>query len=327
MTSEITYLRCILGSAATGIVAGEVYPVWHPRLGETRIVTSEEGYVSCDRTDKDWIAQHFEPATAEDFEASVEVAAAKVRAVGAEQAQLLRDVSSFNPAALLSSGAAPDGPVDEQTSLAVSAHPAAQVRNRALGLNRRAASLTVAVKEAKGHLELKLGQKMAVALAALRDVQGVVAKLEEVVYTVQLYLGRDEEVVCLREGEPAPAETPICIRQNVLFMDEEIALTRPDGIDFEDIAEFDAWLLADPKHLSQVLPEPKGVVVLGVRRHGKAHQLSSARRSVERSWLIFLKPDLGMADKSDKGNDWRVLFYLFRASSFCHSSGELCVTH
>ena len=34
------------------------------------------------------------------------------------------------------------------------------------------------------------------------------------------------------------------------------------GIDARSIEQFDEWLLADPAHLDQVLPEAKGVVVL-----------------------------------------------------------------
>jgi len=34
------------------------------------------------------------------------------------------------------------------------------------------------------------------------------------------------------------------------------------GIDASDVEAFDAWVTADPAHLDQVLPEPRGVVAL-----------------------------------------------------------------
>jgi len=80
---------------------------------------------------------------------------------------------------------------------------------------------------------------------------------------INLYLGRDEEIITLRDGASAPADTPITLRQLVLAMDEECAVAAEHGgIDAHSIEQFDEWLLADPAHLDQVLPEAKGVVVL-----------------------------------------------------------------
>lgn len=115
----------------------------------------------------------------------------------------------------------------------------------------------------------KMRAEMQVKLEALKPLQEQIAQLKEGIWTVNLYLGRDETIVPLRGGEPAPAATPISIRQKVLSMDEEAALYAAEGgIDFEDIEEFDQWLLADPANLQQVLPEQRGVVVLVPRRQG-----------------------------------------------------------
>ncbi|HSH80017.1 MAG TPA: hypothetical protein VLA19_15945, partial [Herpetosiphonaceae bacterium] len=63
---------------------------------------------------------------------------------------------------------------------------------------------------------------------------------------------------------------PISLQQLVLAMDEECAVAAEEGgIDARSIAQFDAWLLERPEHLDQVLPEPKGVVVLVPRRQSK----------------------------------------------------------
>lgn len=99
------------------------------------------------------------------------------------------------------------------------------------------------------------------------ELQAILKVAEEAVWTINLYLGEDEEIVRLTEGRPAPADTPITIRQLVLYMDEECAVAAEDGgIDARSIDSFDEWLTADPAHLAQVLPEQKGMVALKPRR-------------------------------------------------------------
>lgn len=119
------------------------------------------------------------------------------------------------------------------------------------------------LEAATGRLRGELDAQMDAARAALAPVEKFVARLGEMIDTVNLYLGRDEEIVTLRDGEPAPEGTPIVCRSMVLAMDEESAIDpEGGGIDARRIEEFDEWLMADPAHLSQVLPEERGVVVV-----------------------------------------------------------------
>jgi hypothetical protein len=93
--------------------------------------------------------------------------------------------------------------------------------------------------------------------------------LTEAIWTLNLYAGVNEQIVQLKKGEPCPATEKVRIRQNLLFMDEECAVAADKGgIDFQNIEEFDKWVIK-PKHLAQVLPEKKGVVALRVRRSSK----------------------------------------------------------
>ncbi len=99
-------------------------------------------------------------------------------------------------------------------------------------------------------------------------MQAMVAKAEEAVWTLGLYLGKDDKIVRLAKGPKPPAETKIVIRQLVLHMDEECAIAHEheDGpFDYKKIDSFDKWL-RDPRHLEQVLPEPRGVVAIKPRR-------------------------------------------------------------
>ena len=121
----------------------------------------------------------------------------------------------------------------------------------------------------------------------LRNLQSHFEKqLEEitrVVNIIELYLGVSEEIVQIAEGEPAPADEPISIRQLCLHMDEEAADlftgTRDgrgrhvDDIDFTNIEKFDSWVR---KNYAQLLPELKGVVVCRPRRTEKDYRLGDS---------------------------------------------------
>ena len=107
------------------------------------------------------------------------------------------------------------------------------------------------------------------------NLYGVVAKFEKqikkimrVITTIELYLGVDEEIVQIQEGEKAPSNTPISFRQLVLFIDEEVGAYEDGGLDWKSIEQFDNWLL-QKQNLDIVLPEKKGMVVLRPRRENK----------------------------------------------------------
>jgi hypothetical protein len=119
------------------------------------------------------------------------------------------------------------------------------------------------LKEATDRMRSEIEAQLSAARAALAPVEKFVARLTEAIETVNLYLGRDEEIVTLRDGEPAPAGTPIVCRSMVLAMDEESAIDpEHGGIDARNVEAFDEWLMADEAHLNQVLPEIRGVVVI-----------------------------------------------------------------
>lgn len=129
------------------------------------------------------------------------------------------------------------------------------------------------IRAVQSEIENLMREQLALAEETLGPIQKYVARLEEGIGMVNLYLGREEEIITLATGEPAPADEPVAIRQMVLMMDEECAIN-PDegGIDATNIEAFDAWLLASPAHVDQVLPERKGVVALRPRRDSKRYE-------------------------------------------------------
>lgn len=170
--------------------------------------------------------------------------------------------------------------------------PADQMKARLAEARSALVHKRAELDRAQAALRARLDAQIAQAAAAIAPMKEMVERLEEGIAAVNLYVGRDEEIVTLASGEPAPAPTPITVRQMVLAMDEETAIAAEDGgIDVTNLNAFDAWLLADPAHLDQVLPEPRGVVVLQPRRTDKRYgdpwtdmQMNDANKSSY--WLI-----------------------------------------
>ncbi len=126
--------------------------------------------------------------------------------------------------------------------------------------------------------------------ALMAPLQEQVKRSEEVIWTMNLYLGRDEEIVRLLDGPPAPADTPITLRQQVLSMDEETAaFPESDGIDFRNVDVFDQWI-TDPEHLARVLPEQRGVVALVPRDRGRFYgdPWMDIKGNQQNRWTYFL---------------------------------------
>ncbi len=190
----------------------------------------------------------------------------------------------------------------------------AELTRAASDLERAQAVMAAELTRRQLALEAEFAAQRAELEAQLAPLREQLARLREVMWTVDLYLGRDETLRLIRDGAPAPAGTAIAIRQRVLVMAEEsLALMdrRTTGMTAEDIPEFVAWLLEDPAHLQRVLPEPRGVVVLVATRvesrSGNVFE-DAARdaanrsswwllRNGERLYLLTVDPELRVTDR------------------------------
>lgn len=156
---------------------------------------------------------------------------------------------------------------------------AGMVEQRA-ALLRQKQVVEKAATEAKALVAAKvkeMEQKLAEQMALLQPALEQLALLQDGVDALNIYLGRDEEIIPLIDGERSPAGTIISVRQYVLAMDEESTLfSDTEGMDFRDIEAFADWIRRDPEHLDTLLPEQKGIVALIPRR---------ARRHYEDPWL------------------------------------------
>lgn len=181
-------------------------------------------------------------------------------------------------------------------------------------LERKQAEAKAELERQKKQLEEAFAAKRAELEAQIGPLKEQLAQMVEVLWTVDLYLGRDETLRLLRAGEPAPVDTPIIVRQRVLVMAEESLVLmgrRETGMDAEDVPEFVNWLLEDDDHLNRVLPEPKGVVVLiptkvqtrsGNIFEDSARDIANQRafwliRNGERLYLLTTDPELKVHDR------------------------------
>lgn len=108
-----------------------------------------------------------------------------------------------------------------------------------------------------------------------------IKRIMRVITTIELYLGVDEEIFQLQDGPRASEDTPISFRQQLLYMDEETGHWKDGGLDFNDIAWFDEWLIKN-NNFKNLVPEEKGVVVFRPRRNAKNYGSGDA-------WVEALK--------------------------------------
>lgn len=102
------------------------------------------------------------------------------------------------------------------------------------------------------------------------DFRHQIEKVEKVLGVVELYLGAHEEIIIIQDGIPADSSEPICVRQRLLYIDEEVGDPTDQGWDFQKLEDWDNWV-KDPVHLQQVLPENRGIVAMKVRRKNKCY--------------------------------------------------------
>lgn len=105
-----------------------------------------------------------------------------------------------------------------------------------------------------------------------------IKEINQMVSAIELYYGIKEEVKTIATGTTASIDTKISIRQKILFMDEECAISDvyghlKDGFDYNNIEDFCSWL-KDTHNRDQVIPEQKSIVVLKPRRYNKDYRSS-----------------------------------------------------
>lgn len=217
---------------------------------------SKHYYVDFEEFDRNWVIAD---DGAEVKAAAMAATLQKMQDVDVEFDELTQSLAAVNPQALLSNetAAAPASRTD--MVMAAKLH-VGQARMSAMQMKEK---IDLQVKAAKA----LIAEQVAALEVRQAELKGMMAKAEECIWTLNLYVGTDESITTIREGQPAPQNERISIRQLILFMDEEsTALAEEGGIDVRSVAEFDEWVKID-KNLQIILPEQKGIAALHIRRH------------------------------------------------------------
>jgi hypothetical protein len=167
-----------------------------------------------------------------------------------------------------------------------------EAARREMELRRRQDDMKRQLDEARAAMEADFRRRQSELEEQLRPLKAELARLEEISWTVDLYMGRDEEVTLLRDGQPAAADTPIVIRQMVLAADEEaLLLVEEGGIDYRRMGAFIEWVASDPAHMSRIIPDQKGVVVVVPTRQRRDygdgyHNVMADQANKRAHWLL-----------------------------------------
>lgn len=157
----------------------------------------------------------------------------------------------------------------------------------------------------------------------MENMNALMKKASEAIWTISLYLGHEEEVIQLAEGPLASKDDKISIRQLVLFMDEESGIICVDaqGIDATKIHLFDEWV-SKPENYKVLIPEQKGMIALKPRRHQRDYGDpvidQMMRKANKKTYFLFrngesvyrFSTNLEVGDRLfPKSNEFDQLFY------------------
>ena len=163
------------------------------------------------------------------------------------------------------------------------------------------ATMKAEMERQRAEIEADFRQQESELIAHMRPMLAELDRMKQVIHTVDLYLGRSEEMLLIRDGEPAGCEEQIVVRQRVLAADEEsLVLIDEGGVDARRMDRFIEWIASSIENTTRVLPEPKCVVCVVPSRQSRDYKdpwLNSAMgeansqthwlfRNGERLWVM-----------------------------------------
>lgn len=156
-------------------------------------------------------------------------------------------------------------------------------------MKQQSTALATRIKEMTPYF----AEAAAAALAKTEDVRAKIEKLYRGIASLDLYVGKDVDVVEIRRGESAPPEEPLTVKQSKLYMDEEISVWADvdENFDFHNVDIF-LKKLAESKTLAdQLFPTQRSLICMAVRRENKDYGTTdpwAAARMNERNKAVFL---------------------------------------
>lgn len=147
------------------------------------------------------------------------------------------------------------------------------------------------IKAANENLATWLSADTLPMQAMVAGMTGGLEAINDRIFNVTLYAGLTEEVVRCADGAPAAVTDKLHVMQRRCYMDEESLVGyRTGGLAFKDIGEFDDWL-CQPENRDRILPFPRTMVAMRVRRDDKSREWDGTVSS------LFVNFELGQLDK------------------------------
>jgi len=164
-------------------------------------------------------------------------------------------------------------------SLSNAADPKAYGRALTLAKDTTLPELFKRIKAAHGQLAMWMSASLLPLQTTVDGLTSSMAGIEDRLFSTELYAGLTESAAKITEGAPAASHERLRVMQRRLYMDEEcLANYDAGGMDFRNIADFDAWL-SNPENRDRLLPFPRTFVALRVRRNEKERTADDLRQA------------------------------------------------
>jgi hypothetical protein len=149
-----------------------------------------------------------------------------------------------------------------------------------LARNTTIPELTGAIKKSGQQLKDWMLASSLPMLCKVGDMTDAIELIDDRVFNISLYVGISEEATHCSSGDPAPATEKLRVMQRRLYMDEESLLDYAgEGMSYSNIGEFDEWI-SKPFNRDRILPFPKCIVSMRVRRDKKSSLRGSGQSMV-----------------------------------------------
>jgi len=131
------------------------------------------------------------------------------------------------------------------------------------------------------------------AMARTEDIRAYVDKLSKGIASLDLYIGKDVDVLTIKEGASAPDDVKLSVQQSKLYVDEELAVFHDvgEGFSAHDLKQFREALVKHPGLVDQIFPSTRAIVCMATsRQHKDYSKLTAYRAAQEDAWnkQVFL---------------------------------------
>jgi len=137
------------------------------------------------------------------------------------------------------------------------------------------------IKEKSREYGQWLGAQVIPMKAEAKKLEPAIKRVEDRIFSVELYAGLCEEVELVKDGEPATLTEPVHLFQRRLYMDEEcLANYDTGGMEFRHLRQFERWLCRKD-NLERIMPFPRTVVAFQVRHKEKEREIAGFRDFIQ----------------------------------------------